>query len=362
MLQNVFIVAISADFFWSFAALPKPQQAKVSRFVEKFRENPGGSGINYEKIEQVRDKNLRSVRIDDTYRGIVLRPEKGKVYVLLWVDHHDEAYRWAANKLCTVNPASGSLQILDVTAARAAPAIGDRTGLFGRIADQDLLRLGVPELYLSRVFALTTEAELDALTSELPEEASEALYMLAAGYSLREVITERGKSTPAADFAASLDFEHIGSEKEMPMPVLHEAMLDFEHFRSEQEKSTPELLDVSDFAAALASPDSQRRFYVVEDQPGLAAMLKAPLADRIREFVHRKHVSPARNAGRFEIEIRAGDIHRNMGLRNRMPAVCAALGPKFEKQYRVRLLCRRGPRAGANVFLRFQINLDDAHG
>jgi hypothetical protein len=105
---------------------PRPQQAKVSRFVEKFRENPAGVGINYERIAQARDKNLRSVRIDDAYRGIVLRPEKGNVYVLLWVDHHDEAYRWAANKVCTVHPESGSLQLIDVTAAEAATPATDR--------------------------------------------------------------------------------------------------------------------------------------------------------------------------------------------------------------------------------------------
>ena len=84
MLQNVFSVAISADFLSAFAALPKAQRRKVSNFVKKFRENPGASSIDYESIREWRDKNLRSVRIGDDYRGVVLRPEKGNVYVLLW--------------------------------------------------------------------------------------------------------------------------------------------------------------------------------------------------------------------------------------------------------------------------------------
>ena len=164
MLQNVFTVAISSDFFSAFAALPRTQQAKVSRFVEKFRENPSGPGINYERIEQARDKNLRSVRIDEAYRGIVLRPEKGNVYVLLWVDHHDEAYRWAANKMCPVNPESGSLQVVDVTVAAASTLATDRPaapGLFAALRERNLLRLGVPELYLPRVLAVADDAGLE---------------------------------------------------------------------------------------------------------------------------------------------------------------------------------------------------------
>ena len=245
MLQNVFTVAISSDFFSAFAALPRPQQTKVSRFVEKFRENPAGPGINYERIEQARDKNLRSVRIDDAYRGIVLRPEKGNVYVLLWVDHHDEAYRWAANKVYPVNPESGSLQVVDVTVAAASAPATDRStapGLFAEARERNLLRLGVPELYLPRVLAVADDAGLDALAPELPEEASEALYMLAVGYSFQEVVAE-------------------------------------------QEKTAARPVDATDFAAALESPDSQRRFYVVEDERELAAMLNAPL-EQWRVFLH----------------------------------------------------------------------------
>ena len=96
MSQN--IVAISSDFFTAFAALPRPTQGKVTEFVNKFRNNPKSPGINYEKIHEAADKNMRSVRIDDTYRGIVVRQEGSGVYLLLWVDHHDKAYDWAKRK------------------------------------------------------------------------------------------------------------------------------------------------------------------------------------------------------------------------------------------------------------------------
>ena len=91
-------VAISQDFFNSFAALPKSKQNKVMEFLSKFRSNPEANGFNYEKIKNASDPNMHSVRIDDAYRAILIREEEANVYLLLWVDHHDEAYDWAVRK------------------------------------------------------------------------------------------------------------------------------------------------------------------------------------------------------------------------------------------------------------------------
>lgn len=107
-------VAIASDFLAAFSQIPRKQQGKVLEFVNKFRSNPRLPGINYEKIVRAKDKNMRSVRIDQAYRGIVLKPDTGNVYVLLWVDHHDKAYKWAENKLYTINPETGSLQVVNV--------------------------------------------------------------------------------------------------------------------------------------------------------------------------------------------------------------------------------------------------------
>ena len=63
-------VAIGSEFLTAFARLPGRQQSKVSQFLEKFRSNPMAPGINYEKMRVAKDPNLRSVRIDQTYRGI----------------------------------------------------------------------------------------------------------------------------------------------------------------------------------------------------------------------------------------------------------------------------------------------------
>ena len=81
-------VAISADFLTAFSHLPRQVQGKVTELVNKFRNDPASPGIHYEKINSCIDKKIYSIRIDDTYRGIVVR--QSEVYLLLWVDHHDD--------------------------------------------------------------------------------------------------------------------------------------------------------------------------------------------------------------------------------------------------------------------------------
>jgi len=84
------------------------------------------------------------------------------------------------------------------------------------------------------------------------------------------------------------------------------------------------------------------------------------LADEIRQFVHRTYVRPALLTGRTSVRVRAGDVHKDMGLQNRMPAVCGALGSKiFEKQFGLELIGRTGPRQGATATFEFRL-LDSA--
>ena len=104
-------IAIANSFFTAYAALPNTIQGKVADFLVKFQNNPNSKGINLERLANGSDKKIYSVRIDETYRGIVVRQEKTGVYLLLWVDHHDEAYQWAARKRCEVNPQTGVIQI-----------------------------------------------------------------------------------------------------------------------------------------------------------------------------------------------------------------------------------------------------------
>ena len=244
-------VAIASDFLNAFAGIPKKQQGKVLEFLTKFKANPLAPSINYEKIIQFKDPTLRSVRIDQTYRGIVKKPDSGNVFVLLWVDHHDKAYKWAANKKCTINPETGSLQIYDVDDSQPDEKKISVSGqkqkidsLFSSIKDKHLIKLGVPEDLLALVRSISNEDQLDKATQRLPAEAGEALTAIAAGYTLEEVFRE---------------FDKIDKDDQ--------------------------IVDAEDFEKSLDNPDTKRRFFVVEDDLVLQEILEAPL-EKWRVFLH----------------------------------------------------------------------------
>lgn len=79
-------------------------------------------------------------------------------------------------------------------------------------------------------------------------------------------------------------------------------------------------------------------------------------ADDVRDHCNRKYIEPARQRGYHLVVVRAGDVHGEMGYRNRYPLVCSALGAKvFEENYRVERVTVEGPLNGANTIFRFRV-------
>ena len=208
MTDNV-KVAISSDFLTAFARLPRQVQGKVTEFVNKFRNNPMSPGINYEKLNSGIDKKIFSVRIDDTYRGIVVRQQEVGVYLLLWVDHHDEAYQWAARKKCEVNPKTGAIQVFDVKTMVEKVSAPDKVTLFALAKDDELLKLGVPEIQLDFVRSFISKEDFYKAEQSMPHDAYEHLSWLAEGFPMEEVLElvleEQNASSANKDLAAALD-------------------------------------------------------------------------------------------------------------------------------------------------------------
>ncbi len=255
-------VAISADFLTSYAALPRQKQGKVTEFFNKFRNNPMHPGINFEKIEAGIDKNICSVRIDDTYRAIVVRQPESGVFILLWVDHHDEAYDWAKRKKCSVNKTTGSVQIFDVREVVVEKTVTEDPGLFDTVPNEVYARIGLPEEQISMVKSIKTLDELHAKKAAIPEEAYEGLEWIGNGFEIDEVLYE-------------LYPEHENVE-----------------------------INVDDLAAALQSDASKKSFVIVEGEEELEAIMQEPLEKwRIflhptqRKVVNQKFNGPARVLG-----------------------------------------------------------------
>ena len=258
-------VALSNDFLLAFSSVQKSHQKKVREFIELFRERPDSPGIHYEPIESAKGKKLYSVRIDQAYRAVVFHPAS-TVYVLTWVDHHDEAYEWAASKTFQVNPLTGALQVLNTEVVESAPAATTAptksAGLFDDIKDKHLLRLGVPEALLPLVRGLRSDGALEEAEKQIPQEAYEALFLLASGYPLEEVFQEVDK------------------------------------------RDEDVAVNTGDFVAALQNDDSRRRFYVVDEAKELTEILSAPL-EQWRVFLHPKQ--------RKLVTMRAGGPVRVLG-------------------------------------------------
>jgi superfamily I DNA/RNA helicase len=249
-------VAISDNFLEAYARIPRPQQKKVRAFMEKFKSDPTSSAINYEKIYDVKDERVRTVRIDQKYRAVVLHPDEGKIYVLVWVDNHDEAMDWARSRLFEVNPATGSLQMFSVVEAEKAvsgsidsePAWVKGKGLLDQFDDDILVSFGLPALLIPSVRAVKQISGLQALAQHLPAEAAEALYWLAEGMTIDEV-REAMQSAPALGHGNASN------------------------------------VDTTDISKALGHPDSKRRFVTIGSDSELTAILEAPLA-KWRIFLH----------------------------------------------------------------------------
>ena len=173
-------VALSQDFLLNLSRLPAAVQGKVLKWAIRFQTDPTANGFNYETIRAARDAHLKSVRIDGDWRGIVFVPPRSDLYILLYVDHHDEAYRWAAHRKLTINPVTGAMQMVLLeevsappesanTAVRPVPdGMPGHQRLFAHLSDTDIMSLGTPEDLLPRVRQVTSEADLDALQPVLP--------------------------------------------------------------------------------------------------------------------------------------------------------------------------------------------------
>lgn len=80
------------------------------------------------------------------------------------------------------------------------------------------------------------------------------------------------------------------------------------------------------------------------------------LADRIRRHVNETVIAPARNAGKTAVIVVAGDVHKDLRLKDRMPAICGALdAQKFQDEYRVVLCKRSGPKQSSTATWSFLI-------
>jgi len=185
-------LAIGREFLPAYARLQRRVQRAVDAAISKFAEHTH-AGLHLEKLTGARDPNIRTIRIDQFYRGVVLSLGEER-YALLDVLPHDDAIAFAVSRRFTVNQVLGVLETRDQAGieefARTKPSDPRDTGLFDRITTADLVRLGVDEDLVPLLRIIATDQQLESLAGRLPETQLDVLLCLASGMSVAETWAE----------------------------------------------------------------------------------------------------------------------------------------------------------------------------
>ena len=179
---------IADTFTASLARLTGEEQKAVKTTAFDLQLDPSRPGFQLHRLDGARDPNFRSVRVSRDIRIIVHQTQDS--FMLCYVDHHDDAYRWAKGRKLETHPRTGAAQLVEVRetveeiavpvyvpVAQQAPP---RRLPFAGLPDDRLLSYGVPVEWLPDVHAADEDAVLD-LAVHLPSEAAEALLELATG-------------------------------------------------------------------------------------------------------------------------------------------------------------------------------------
>lgn len=199
---------LSDSFFDKFTELPRNVQQNVRDFQKKFRQNSQSSAIHLESITQFKDSSLKTARVNQEYRAIVGALGQDN-YMLLYVDKHDKAYRWAQNKKFVWNEHTQTCQIIPVDIQQEEAYVeesgnsNDATAEspFYDITDDQLLSIGVPEELIGVVRNIRNFDDLDKAEKKLPQDAFENIFDVMDGNEISSIIAniEEGKAKEGED-------------------------------------------------------------------------------------------------------------------------------------------------------------------
>lgn len=183
---------IAATFTDSLGRLTAQEQKAVKTTAFDLQLDTTANGLSFHKLDRAKDPNFWSVRVNADIRIIVHRTAAS--ILLVYVDHHDDAYRWAERRKIERHPTTGAMQLVEVRerveeveifkprelAATPAPAAGPAARLFDNLRKFELMAFGVPEEWVNDVRSATEDTLFDII-GHLPQEAQEALLKLAVG-------------------------------------------------------------------------------------------------------------------------------------------------------------------------------------
>ena len=103
---------IAETFTDSLVKLTGDEQKAVKTTAFDLQIDPSYPGHQFHRLERARDTNFWSVRVSRDIRLIVHR--NASSFMLCYVAHHDDAYKWAERRKLETHPKTGAAQFVEV--------------------------------------------------------------------------------------------------------------------------------------------------------------------------------------------------------------------------------------------------------
>ena len=186
---------IADTFTDSLSRLTAQEQKAVKTTAFDLQLNPASPGMKFHRIDRAKDPNFWSLRVNADIRLIVHKSASS--LLLAYVDHHDDAYKWAERRKIERHPTTGAMQLVEIRERveeihihrpktfEPEPVVAEaptppKPKIFQNLRKFELMAFGVPEEWVNDVRAADEDTLLDVIT-HLPQEAQEAILRIAVG-------------------------------------------------------------------------------------------------------------------------------------------------------------------------------------
>ncbi|MEU2054243.1 UvrD-helicase domain-containing protein [Streptomyces bungoensis] len=285
---------VMADVFGKYYdKLDGSVQAQVLQFIMKMQRDPDANGLNLKPPKGAEDKRVRTARINDNFRAVLMH-YADRIYYLVAVLPHDDAYTLASHIIFDINKVTGGVELINLASLHgtlsgqpAQAAATAEPSVFAHVSDADFDRLGV---HPSVVPALREIRSIDAIlgfVEHLPKLARDVILCLADGMTVEDV------------------WEHVSSVA-----------------------ATSDTVDPDDYEAANERPATKESFVVTGDVAEFGRIMSEPLS-AWRIFLHpaQRALAERKTPNKGSVRVTGGPgtgktvvaLHRVKALAERLP-------------------------------------------
>ncbi|RCW45886.1 UvrD-like helicase family protein [Halopolyspora algeriensis] len=210
-------VVMSDLFSGSYSDLDGNVKNRVLDFVVKLQERPDMPGLDVKTPTGVSDSRIKTARVNDFWRAVLIELPESSGYVLVAVKPHDDAYTFAGRLRFGVNEVTGALEVVDQASLNEAITRVETTDtaaespapILKGLRARDLRPFGIDEEVAERLVAITDENQLLTVAEELPGLQANAVLDLAAGHDADTVwtnlVAEQERDIDTSDVMRALD-------------------------------------------------------------------------------------------------------------------------------------------------------------